>query len=263
MPKRMIDTELWNNEDIVEYFTAEDRFFWLYLLTSPHNNICGVFKNSPALIARDMGLHKDTIVNLLYRFENIHKLIYIDKETNEILILNWYKFNWTSSSKLLSLIEKEKKIIKSETIKKLLNERVEIVKTAKKDEKSSENENNEDDTLSVPYQYLSNTNSITTTNTDIQDITNQVSKKVSNKKEKIQSYDEIFDEFGIKGFYKETVIEFIKHLKVSFGIVMLNDRLENLLIKLDFKYGNDDKAKADEVRRAINNGYKRLECEGD
>lgn len=261
MPKRMIDTELWNNEDIVEYFTAEDRFFWLYLLTSPHNNICGVFKNSPALIARDMGLHKDTIVNLLYRFENIHKLIYIDKETNEILILNWYKFNWTSSSKLLSLIEKEKKSIKSGMIKNMLEERIDFVK-AKKDETADSNEQAEGDTLSIPYAYLSNTN----TNTNSIPITNsvideQVSKKVSNKKEKIQSYDEIFDEFGIKGFYKETVIEFIKQLKVSFGIVMLNDRLENLLIKLDFKYGNDDKAKADEIRRAINNGYKRLECE--
>lgn len=106
----------------------------------------------------------------------------------------------------------------------------------------------------------SNSNSISPSNS-LSDYL--VSKKVSNKKEKIQSYDEIFDEFGIKGFYRETVIEFIKQLKVSFGIVMLNDRLENLLIKLDFKYGNDDKAKTEEVRRAINNGYKRLECEGD
>lgn len=258
----MIDTELWNNEDIVEYFTAEDRFFWLYLLTSPHNNICGVFKNSPALIARDMGLHKDTIVNLLYRFENIHKLIYIDKETNEILILNWYKFNWTSSSKLLSLIEKEKKTIKSSMIKKMLDERIDFVK-AKKDEIVDSNEQAEDDTLSIPYGYLSNSNTITNsipiTNSVIDE---QVSKKVSNKKEKIQSYDEIFDEFGIKGRYKEVMIEFIKHLQASFGIVMLNDRLEDLLVKLDMKYQTDDKAKCDEIYRAIRSGYKWVECEG-
>lgn len=146
MPKRMIDTELWNNEDIIENFTAEDRYFWLYLLTSPHNNICGVFKNSPSLMARDMGLHKDTIINLLYRFENIHKLIYVDKETNEILILNWYKFNWTTSPKILSLLQKEQKNIKSDKINDLLNERI----------KSSFN-----DTVLIGYPYpsISNTNS--------------------------------------------------------------------------------------------------------
>lgn len=143
MPKRMIDTELWNNEDIIETFTAEDRYFWLYLLTNPHNQICGVLKNSPALIARDMGLHKDTIVNLLYRFENIHKAIYVDKDTNEIFILNWYKFNWTTSPKLLSVIGKEMISIKSETIRKLLFERVDLIKT--------------NDTVSIGYSYPSNT----------------------------------------------------------------------------------------------------------
>ena len=75
MPKRLIDTELWNNEQIVEEFTCDDKYFWLYLLTSPHGSICGVMRYSPAIIGRDMGLHKDTIENLVYRFENNYKLI--------------------------------------------------------------------------------------------------------------------------------------------------------------------------------------------
>lgn len=127
MPKRMIDTDLWNNEEIIETFTAEDRYFWLYLLTNPHNNICGVLKNSPTLIARDMGYHKDCIVNLIYRFEHIHKIIYVDKETKEILILNWYKYNWTKSPKILNLIEKELCKIKSKTICDMLRDRMAIV----------------------------------------------------------------------------------------------------------------------------------------
>ena len=127
MAKRLIDTELWNNEEIIENFTAEDKYFWLYLLTSPHNNICGVFKNSPALIARDMGLHKDTIVNLLYRFEKVHNLIFVDKETNEILILNWYKWNWTRSEDLMRTINKQMNEIKSKEILELLKERAFIV----------------------------------------------------------------------------------------------------------------------------------------
>lgn len=91
----------------------------------------------------------------------------------------------------------------------------------------------------------------------------QVSKKVSNKKENIQSYDEIFEEFCTPKRLKEAVIEFIRHLKVSYDIVVLNDRLESLLVELDKKYGTDELSKCKEVRRAIVNGYKRLECEGE
>ena len=106
MAKRMIDTELWNNEEIIETFTAEDRYFWLYLLTNPHNSILGVMKVSPTLIARDMGYSKECAENLLYRFEYIHNAIYVDKDTKELIILNWWKFNWTKSQDLLKTIVK-------------------------------------------------------------------------------------------------------------------------------------------------------------
>ncbi len=91
----------------------------------------------------------------------------------------------------------------------------------------------------------------------------KVSKEVSNKKENLQSYDEIFEEFNVSRRLKEAVIEFIRHLNVSFDIVILNDRLKSLIVELDKKYGNDDLSKCKEVRRATVNGYKRLECEGD
>ncbi len=120
MAKRLIDTELWNNEDIIEYFTAEDKYFWLYLLTNPHNNICGVMKASPALIARDMGYSKECVQNLMYRFENVHKAIFVDNETHELLILNWSKFNWNKSTDILKTVEKNLASINSERIRNIL-----------------------------------------------------------------------------------------------------------------------------------------------
>lgn len=124
MPKRMIDTDLWNNEDIIEYFTAEDKYFWLYLLTNPHNNICGVMKASPILIARDMGYSKECIQNLLYRFENVHRAIVVDKETKELLILNWGKFNWNKSPDILKTVEKTMNTINSYYLKEILSEKI-------------------------------------------------------------------------------------------------------------------------------------------
>jgi hypothetical protein len=156
MAKRMIDTQLWNDENIIENFTAEDKYFWLYILTSPHNNICGVFKNSPTLIARDMGLHKDTVVNLIYRFEKQHCLIAVDKDTNEILILNWYKYNWTKSPKLKCIIEKEAVLIKSDLLRENVFKKLEEL--CCNDEKV--------DTVSIPYRYGTNTNTNSNSNTN-------------------------------------------------------------------------------------------------
>lgn len=162
MAKRLIDTELWNNEDIIEYFTAEDKYFWLYLLTSPHNNICGVMKASPVLIARDMGYSKECIQNLMYRFENVHKAIFVDHETHELLILNWGKFNWNKSTDILKTVEKNLSSISSERIKNML-----IFKINEMWEKE-----HTVNTLSTPCQQGTITNTITNTIQDIVDYLN-------------------------------------------------------------------------------------------
>ncbi len=171
MPKRMIDTDLWKDESIMADFTAEDRYFWLYLLTNPHNNICGVLKNAPTLFARDMGYHKDTIVNLIYRFNNVHNMVYCDSSTKEILILNWYKYNWNKSPKIIAIIERELTDIKSNEIRRLLRERIELVC-------------GERDTLSIPYRYppIPNPNSNSINNIDMPVHNNKQTNKQTEKK---------------------------------------------------------------------------------
>lgn len=178
MPKRMVDTDLWNNEDIISDFTAEDKYFWLYLLTNPHNKMCGVLKNSPSLIARDMGLHKDTIINLIYRFERNHKMIYCDQNTNEIFILNWYKYNWTKSPKIVEIIKKEQNEVKSLYIRHLINDRISVVLGEK------------EDTLSIGYRYPTNT----ITNTD-------------------DSYNDIFQEYNLSDKVKDSIIKWLTYKK--------------------------------------------------
>lgn len=88
----------------------------------------------------------------------------------------------------------------------------------------------------------------------------EVSKKVSNKKER-ESYDQIFEDLDVSRTLKNAYIDFISHLKVNFNIVMLNARLISLIIGMDIKYGKDTTAKISEIRQAIAKGYKRLECE--
>ena len=207
MAKRMVDTELWNNEDIIEMFTAEDRYFWLYLLTNPHNSICGVMKASPVLIARDMGYSKECVQNLLYRFENVHKAIYVDKETKELIILNWSKFNWTKSPKLLQTIK--------DSMSKILSSHIKIVLQSKIDTLFEPDKEEKDDTVSIPYRYPTNTNTITDTNKE--------------RKKERNSYINIINQYTDDDDTIEAIWKFIQHYQARQGRYILNDELVNFL----------------------------------
>ena len=92
----------------------------------------------------------------------MHNRIYCDSKTKEILILSWYKYNWTKSPKIISIISREKADIESKKIISLIDERLSILfnsKEEKDNEKEIEEEKN-DDTLSIGYRYPTNTNSI-------------------------------------------------------------------------------------------------------
>jgi len=91
---------------------------------------------------------------------------------------------------------------------------------------------------------------------------NNLCKKVSKEKKDIQSYDEIFADLQVGTRLKSALLDFIRHLSVN-GTVMINGRLEKLILRLDGLYGTDEVEKCKEVRRAIVNGYKRLPCEED
>ena len=58
---------------------------------------------------------------------------------------------------------------------------------------------------------------------------------------------------------KTALFEFIKHLKAN-KVVMINSRLESIIVRLDMLY-ETDQDKIDAIRQAINNGWKRLEFE--
>jgi uncharacterized phage protein (TIGR02220 family) len=107
MAQRMIDTNLWNDPKVTDDMTPEDRYFWLYLLTSKYGNLLGVYEITYKQISRDMGYNEESIRNLIYRFKYIHKLIDYNEETKEVFIFNWYKYNWTKSPSFERAFEKQ------------------------------------------------------------------------------------------------------------------------------------------------------------
>lgn len=163
---RNVHISFWDDTKVSDNFTPEDKYFMLYCLTNPHTKLIGCYEISIKQMANDLGYDKDTVEKLLDRFENIHKVLQYDKNTKEIFIKNWYKYNWTNSPKLEKSLYEEIKYIKSQHFKE------EVI-----------NIYNSRDTVSIPYEYpidTSDTDTDTVSDTDtITDIINYLNCKIN------------------------------------------------------------------------------------
>lgn len=156
----------WTDTKVVDNFTPEDKYFMLYCLTNAHTNILGCYEISVKQMANETGYSVDSINNLLDRFSKTHKIVEYDRDTKELFVRNWYKYNWNKSPKLDDYIRKELDKVKSTKFK---NEIIEIF--------------NSRDTVSIPYEYPmdttnTNTNTISNTNT-IKEIIDYLNKKTN------------------------------------------------------------------------------------
>lgn len=137
---RQVHQTFWTDTKVTDDFTPEDKYFYLYLMTNPHTNLCGCYELSMKTASDETGYTKDTIERLIHRFVDIHKVVLYSKDTKEVLIANWSKYNWTESPKfriaLLSDIEK----VKNNDFKRFLTELY-----------------NGNDTVSIPYTYTTDT----------------------------------------------------------------------------------------------------------
>ena len=94
---RSIQMTFWTDSKVVDEFTPEDKYFYLYLMTNPHTNLAGCYEISITQAANETGYNKESIERLLKRMEEVHNTIRYSKQTKEVLILNWSKYNWTRS----------------------------------------------------------------------------------------------------------------------------------------------------------------------
>ena len=119
---RNVQMSFWTDTKIDEDFTPEDKYFYLYLFTNPHTNLCGCYELGLKQASRETGYNEDTIARLIDRFENVHNVVAYSKPTREILILNWHKYNWTKSAHFMSGLEKHIGKVKNPDFKEYLND---------------------------------------------------------------------------------------------------------------------------------------------
>lgn len=117
---RSIYVNFWSDPKIEDECTPEDRYFYLYILTNPHTNLCGCYELGMHSATKELGYNEDTIRRLLDRMENVLHVIRYSKETKEVLVLNWGKYNWTRSSKVARSIVGFSRHIKNDEFRRYI-----------------------------------------------------------------------------------------------------------------------------------------------
>lgn len=179
---RNIQMTFWTDPKVVDEFTPEDKYFYLYLFTNPHTNLCGCYEVSTRQMAYETGYDQGSIERLIKRFGETHKVLSYSKDTREILLINWHKYNWTSSEKLKKPLLKEIEQVKNEAFKRYL---IGIYE-------------GHGDTVSIPYSYgmdttvtVSVTDTVADTDTVSATAADSVKSTDTNKKHRYGEYKHV------------------------------------------------------------------------
>lgn len=89
--KRVVDTSFWDDDKVVDMFSPEDKYFFLYLMTNPHTTQLGIYRVNKKVMAFELGYDPLVVDTLLDRFENTYGIIIRSKESGEITILNYLR----------------------------------------------------------------------------------------------------------------------------------------------------------------------------
>lgn len=108
---RYLRTGFWQDDFIAE-LTPEEKYFYIYLMTNFKTTQCGIFKLVKRFVEAETGYNRETIDKLIKRFIDYGKILYCE-ETNEIIILNWIKYNFVNSKNTILCINKELKEVKN------------------------------------------------------------------------------------------------------------------------------------------------------
>lgn len=99
MSKTIIEREFWNDEQIIDEYSPEDKLFMMYLLTCPRGNALGIFKLPIKLIAFEIGYSPEAVRTLIDRFMNKYERINYDYENQEIAIFRALKYTVSKGGK--------------------------------------------------------------------------------------------------------------------------------------------------------------------
>lgn len=225
---RSIQVKLWSDSKVIDDFTVNDTYLFLYLLTSPLSNNIGLYEITKRQMAYDTKLTNEEIEETLKRLEQEHKVISYDNETKEVLLLNFGKYNFNSpsptnlvnlnkyfskikSKKLIELmkkqLDKQSSIYSIDTLSHTLSIRLnssneleqeeELEQVQEDSKKNREEEKRKKEKVSVSRIMNLRNIELNSISDSINEDFNQVVKMYDNYKIKSKNYDYLISENGV------------------------------------------------------------------
>jgi hypothetical protein len=151
---RKIHFSFWEDTELEDY-TPEEKYFYLYLLTNPHTQLCGIYEISIRQMALETGFDQPKVIALLARFEGDLDKIRYNKKTKELAIRNWLKYNDSSSPKTRTAVEtghakvKDKTLIAYQTTKNTLSKNSDTLFSRDKGEQEHKQEQEQSKSIST------------------------------------------------------------------------------------------------------------------
>ena len=200
---RQVMLTFWTDSFINDNFSAEDKYFYLYLLTNLHTNLCGCYEVSEKQIAKEMGYSLESIEAILDRFTKTYDLIRYNRVTKELLVLKWSKYNWNASSRFRVAVENELEKVKDDSFRIYLEKLLDGEEIDKRiypiDRVMSENTNSItpiDTTVTVTDTVnVNSSNSINSINIEDVNKEKEVKKRVRKKYEDTPEFEAFWNAY--------------------------------------------------------------------
>ena len=214
---RQIQTNFWSNTYIQEEMTAEDKYFYLYLMTNEFTTQIGIYSITKKQMAFDLGYSLESVQALLQRFETYHKLIKYDIETREIILLKWAENNLNIGGKpVQDLIKKEISQVKNKEFLSLMFENC-PENSLKNFIASLLQENKKDNNINNSYESLDaslNDTGAINNNKEIINNNKELLKEKNIKKEKSKNEVETYiNDLKLNDDYKQLLFKYVEYRK--------------------------------------------------
>lgn len=241
---RQIQTNFWSNTYIQEEMTAEDKYFYLYLMTNEFTTQIGIYSITKKQMAFDLGYSIESVQALLQRFETYHKLIKYDIETREIILLKWAETNLNIGGKpVQDLIKKEISQVKNKEFLFLMfencpkNSLKNFIASLLSENKKNNNINTSYDTSDASFNDTGAINNkeeiINNNNNNINNLENIIEDQEQEEKVVVNS----------NGVLQQEIKMLLGVRKIKpYDIIKLNKSIERIKFVIDFcdKYNKAD-----------------------
>lgn len=115
---RNVQTSFWGDYFVTK-LPAEEKYFYLYLLTNTRTSQCGIYELPDTFMAMETGCSQEAVNKFLEKFQKAGKISY-NVATGEIMILNWIKYNFINSRNTILCINKELRKVKNKEYLRIL-----------------------------------------------------------------------------------------------------------------------------------------------